>query len=381
MRNFLKLGDLINLLKKELILMNFIETIFLFFSFLALILAILFFIKKKGDKISNVLLGVYLLLFAFNIVYNVLYWTEQLYPTGVIHLVATQPFIRLSYGPILYLYIKRVVYNVKFRPQDVLHFIPALFILVNMLPFSLLSKSEKGNVLLSNMMPDYFLYYIPNFAIVIIALQLIYFILIRFTLKKSIISLNRAKWLNWLSYSFLGYCLSFACYFVLLKLGSLDMGQDYFIVFSMIFFIGLVSYFGFLQPQVFDGLSMDKIVGYKKYRKTGLTNTHSLEIVSSLKELLNTHKPYLNNELKLDSLAVELNLSRNHLSQVINQHFDTNFFDFINKYRVEEAKKLLKKEPDLNVKDVVYKSGFNNRVSFNKAFKRHTGVTPTQYKS
>ena len=70
-----------------------------------------------------------------------------------------------------------------------------------------------------------------------------------------------------------------------------------------------------------------------------------------------------------------------YLSQVINAHTGLNFYDFISQYRIEEAKKILS-EPFTNktVLEVLYEVGFNSKSSFNTAFKKFTGVTPTHYK-
>ncbi|MEW7290833.1 helix-turn-helix domain-containing protein [Aquimarina sp. 2304DJ70-9] len=148
----------------------------------------------------------------------------------------------------------------------------------------------------------------------------------------------------------------------------------------MIFFTGLLFYFAFLQPKVFDGLSMDKVLPFKKYRKTGLTRDHSLELKSRLLDVMEKDKPYLNSELRIAHLAKQLNLSRHHMSQVINEHFDLSFFDFINQYRVEEAKKMMVEDDHLNMTEILYSSGFNNRVSFYKAFKKFTKITPSEYR-
>ena len=92
-------------------------------------------------------------------------------------------------------------------------------------------------------------------------------------------------------------------------------------------------------------------------------------------------KPYLKNNLRLNDMAQLLNVSRHHASQIINEHFNLSFFDFINKYRVEEAKTMLMeyKKDDLNINQIAYSVGFNNRASFYKAFKKFTHATPTDY--
>ncbi|MDH7445265.1 helix-turn-helix domain-containing protein [Aquimarina sp. 2201CG14-23] len=92
-------------------------------------------------------------------------------------------------------------------------------------------------------------------------------------------------------------------------------------------------------------------------------------------------KPYLNHELRLDDLAQKFTLSRHHMSQVINEQFDLSFFDFVNQYRVEEAKKMIIKNDHLTINEILYSCGFNNRVSFYKAFRKISEITPSEYRS
>ena len=79
-------------------------------------------------------------------------------------------------------------------------------------------------------------------------------------------------------------------------------------------------------------------------------------------------------------MAAELNVNSRHLSQVINELLDQNFYDLINKYRVEEVKKYIKKNPGKNISEMMYEAGFNSKAAFNNAFKKHTGMTPTEYR-
>ena len=73
--------------------------------------------------------------------------------------------------------------------------------------------------------------------------------------------------------------------------------------------------------------------------------------------------------------------TRHNISQVINEHFGVSFFHFVNKYRIEEALRILSTDTssNLNIIDVAYDVGFNNKVTFNKAFKIETSLTPTNY--
>ncbi len=360
--------------------MNFLETIFLFFALQAFVFSILFFLRKKGDRIANILLGVYILLFSYNIIYNILYWSKLLNSPQFIHLSFTNRIPWVSYGPILYLYLRRVIFKGKFRAIDALHFMPLLYVLINYSPYYFLSAHEKIEALKNGTVGHHVYFYTQHFIKIIIALMLFYCGQLFLSFNHIIKSFNSSRWLSWLSYSFCGYVLSFSSYFLLVYFNLLDEGSDYFIGFSMIFFTGLLFYFAFLQPQVFDGLSMDKVLPFKKYRKTGLTKDHSLELKIRLINLMEKDKPYLDSELRIVHLAKKLNLSRHHMSQVINQQFDLSFFDFINKYRVDNAKKMISKDNNLSMTEILYSSGFNNRVSFYKAFKKFTQMTPSEYK-
>lgn len=90
---------------------------------------------------------------------------------------------------------------------------------------------------------------------------------------------------------------------------------------------------------------------------------------------------YRENELGLDKLATRLGVSRHHLSQVINEQFGKNFFEYINSLRIADAQSLLQQQnDDLHIIDIAYQVGFNNKVSFYKAFKNETGMTPTEFR-
>lgn len=111
-------------------------------------------------------------------------------------------------------------------------------------------------------------------------------------------------------------------------------------------------------------------------------NDIDLTQVEHISAHMQNHKPYLNHLLTLDNLAKQLNMSARQLSQIINRHFQQNFFEFINSYRIEESKMLLaqpehKKATMLDIMDL---AGFNSKATFNTFFKKIVGQTPTEYK-
>jgi AraC-like DNA-binding protein len=93
-------------------------------------------------------------------------------------------------------------------------------------------------------------------------------------------------------------------------------------------------------------------------------------------------KPFLDSELTLSSLAKDLNMSRSQLSQLINDGIGENFYDFVNKYRVEEVKSLMTDPAmkNFNLLGIALEAGFKSKSTFNLIFKRFTGLTPTEYK-
>lgn len=147
-------------------------------------------------------------------------------------------------------------------------------------------------------------------------------------------------------------------------------------------FIYLIAYSGYVQPAVFEGFAWTEPGAPAKYRNSGLTAAAIRSLRQKLSELMDQEKLYRDPDISLDALAMRLGASKHHVSQVINEHEGANFFDYVNQLRIREAMVLLSATPrsDLHVIEAAYKVGFNNKVSFNTAFKKHTGLTPTEFR-
>ncbi len=107
------------------------------------------------------------------------------------------------------------------------------------------------------------------------------------------------------------------------------------------------------------------------------------EMVDKLHHFMQSQKPFLDPELSLSSLSRQLNMNRNQLSQLINEGIGDNFYDFVNKYRVEEVKRLMldPKMQKYNLLGIALEAGFKSKSTFNLIFKRFTGLTPGEYKN
>lgn len=95
---------------------------------------------------------------------------------------------------------------------------------------------------------------------------------------------------------------------------------------------------------------------------------------------LSEKEPFTNPDLTLEMLAKEIQLPANRLSSIINRGLNKNFYDLINENRIEKSKKILRQmAPENTIEYIAYEAGFNSRASFYRAFKKHTGITPTQF--
>lgn len=117
----------------------------------------------------------------------------------------------------------------------------------------------------------------------------------------------------------------------------------------------------------------------QKYKKSSLSSELSKGLAEELKGLMQAQRPYLDAQLSLPQLAETLGVSTNYLSQVINEQFKQNFFDFVNSHRVQHAAEQLTATKD-NVTDIALNAGFNSKSAFYTAFKKHLGQTPGQYR-
>jgi len=126
-----------------------------------------------------------------------------------------------------------------------------------------------------------------------------------------------------------------------------------------------------------------KGVQQEKYRTSVLSPDVEKMVMPRLRKAIQEDRVYLNPNLTLQDLAVRLHVHRNYLSQIINVKYRMNFKDFLNQYRIEEAKKmLLSAEYDhKTVLAVVYDAGFNSKSVFNNAFKKFTGLTPSEFRN
>ncbi|MEQ8302082.1 MAG: helix-turn-helix domain-containing protein [Cyclobacteriaceae bacterium] len=361
--------------------MNVWETLFLFFAFQAALTSLFFFLKNK-ERYANRIFSLFLFCFAFIIFYNVLYWSEVLLTKTFIHLNQFYLVAQSLLAPLFYFYVRAVVKRSRVSlKKDIWHFIPAAYVMVAYFPYFVLSAGEKLNVTQSegsNGLP----LVTPHLGVILVGLMVLYLVYIySIFLNRFHEDVDLKIWLRALYFSMAGCVLSYVVYYALVYASVLQVEHDYMITAAMAICIGVTTYFGFNQSEVFNGLPIEAIVPLVKYSKTGLNEEQSAELKQELLKVMERERPYLNSEIRLDELAALIGANRHQASQVINAHFQSNFFEFVNQYRIQAAVDILERsDPMPNMKELAYEVGFNNYVSFYKSFKKYTGSLPTHYK-
>jgi AraC-like DNA-binding protein len=151
--------------------------------------------------------------------------------------------------------------------------------------------------------------------------------------------------------------------------------QIFFLAFLTVVFLKELK-----QPEVSAAVEADS--HRQKYGKALLSEEQKKQYAERLKRLMEEEKPYLDPLLSLGALARKAAVPAHQLSQVLNTHFRQNFFDFVNSYRIIESQRLLA-DPNngkRTILQVVYEAGFSSKSVFNTAFKKHAGMTPSQFR-
>ncbi len=362
---------------------------FLAFSSIALCFLLAFLlISKKGKTQSDYILIAWLSVTAaelaiFHIDY---YWLYQQY-SWLFGIKAIFPFL---HAPLIALYTLSMIKGRRQAFHIVLNFLPALLFLLSQVPFwlqpvteriELIDQIAEGRIIAdaSEIIGVFILAYVATY----LAFS---FRLTRNTIKKS--DNPNIKWLYLLlsSYIILWVGVAISAAIVLFKAPEYYQLVAAISLFGFTIFVWLIAIIGIKETQLFYGLTekVERTLNIKKrYEKSGLNEQDAEHYLLRLREYIELEKPYLDSHLSLKKMAEELEISENHLSQTINQKLDCNFFDLINEYRIEEFKnKVIQNEYDyLTLFAIAQQCGFNSKSTFNIAFKKMTGLTPSQYKS
>jgi AraC-like DNA-binding protein len=353
-------------------------------TFQLLFVGIFLITHKKGNRRNNMLLGVLFILIAWNMGDLTLQINGIVVKWDFLQLIDDGFF--LLYGPIIYLYTQGIIYkDFKLSGRHLLHLIPYMLLtglLLYLRDFTPITSEE----IIKNDLPWQF-YSISAlmYAHFFVYLGLTYKSLWKYRkiIKNKYSQIDQIN-LDWLSFSLKTFgLLTFISlihnFIALAENRSVFMVTLVLLLIFIFYFVNKVIFKALRQPEIFAGITQNETT---KYLGSTLTPGQIEEYEAQLLVLLNTEKPFLNPQVTLADLSEKLSVSTKHLSQVINQSLNKSFFDFINSYRIQEAQQILKESRDdkLTILEVMYEVGFNSKSSFNTAFKKETGQTPTEFR-
>lgn len=147
-------------------------------------------------------------------------------------------------------------------------------------------------------------------------------------------------------------------------------------------FINYLFFNALRQPIIFSGLSAEESALLAIENEGEALPFSDSEFIHTLEKYMSEEQPYLYSNLTVEQLARKMEVQPRELSRAINQGLGKNFFEFISRYRIEEAKRQLDDATNTNnILQIMYESGFNSKSVFNTAFKKATGKTPSQYRA
>jgi AraC-like DNA-binding protein len=199
--------------------------------------------------------------------------------------------------------------------------------------------------------------------------------------------------LNWLKYMFIGIIIMGGSWIIDILFQFGESIPIYNFICSLIYLLGIlfIAYHSMKQKEIYpfnlkEKEELNEIISEtdipEENRKKLLHDDKLEEFKNKLIHLMDNSKPYLDCELSLIKLAALLDVSTHILSYIINCGFNENFYQFINHYRIEEAKRqiLNPKMSHLSLLGIGFEVGFNSKTVFNTTFKKYTGLTPSEFK-
>tara|TARA_R110002073_G_scaffold298418_1_gene465050 strand:- start:5465 stop:6601 length:1137 start_codon:yes stop_codon:yes gene_type:complete len=300
----------------------------------------------------------------------------------------------LFLGSIIFLYVKSLFEDKpNFLKKNSVHFIPSILFIV-FISTPILISLERGEMLFDYLDTiaehRHLMFLVFDIVFVLYSVfTLMYFLRYRKTLKLNFSNLSEED-LDWIKYLLTGVLLIatvhlfLAFYNSYIEIDSFERSNITIIsIFTLIIYLG---YHSIGQSKMLVPHFLINEVNFKKEKKENyLSNTSNEElqqIEKRLKDVLKNDRPYLDENLTLTKLASSIPISNKKLSIFINQHLNTTFYDMINTYRVASVKEKLESNNFNNITllGIANESGFKSKTTFNRIFKKETGLLPSEYR-
>jgi AraC-like DNA-binding protein len=353
---------------------NLVDELNLFIGFLSFIIAIVHMLDKNKKPINYIIIFIYLC-YSFIIICFSFETSGRLFKYP--HLVGVYwPFMTFV-APAFYLYIKILTnHSYKITKKHLVLFLPGILFTIALIPtVFVLSAPEKIKLLL-----EYDKFDFLGFLILIFFNTTVLFFVI-LSLYEIRILLSREKIKNTVSFRITFFlCVLGALGVVINCIGAITESRLMLRIDSIIFNIVLITPFlvGYRYPNFMHTLSLD--ISKEKYKKSQIDGIVTDSVVSRLEDLFEVEKIFKDPELNITKISEELEITRHQLSEILNSEIGVNYNTYVNKFRIEEAKKNLIDEPYNSILQIAYSVGFNSKTAFNTAFKKNILMTPTEYR-
>ena len=352
--------------------------------FLLLFFSAFLFSFKSEHSLRQRLLAAFLLALALSYMDGLFISLNLHYQINYHHIVYASMSFDFLVGPLLYLFILSTTNGeFKLKRVHILHAIPFLMHATFLLLARITHTENSAEPVFSR--PDIVALTISSSSHLFIYLGFVIYELLKYKrkLKDNYASYSKHG-LQWLTIISTG--LLFASIMRLsnnlLWLFNPQFAYDF--IFDLKLF-AIMGVFVFSCTVVFKSLKQPALLEYstaEKYRSSRLSNELRAQILEKIKAYMTNEAPYLEPSFDLQSLSKGIDVQPHHISQVLNSDLQQNFFDFVNSYRINASQKMLGEnaKPGKNITQIMYDVGFNSKSVFNTAFKKYTGLTPSQYR-
>lgn len=358
-----------------------------------LVFSLILFIFKKSKGTNQLLLSVFLFADAMYLIGYLLFaFFNYIQPDGV-HFFFIGTSFGFLLGPLLYLYTRSFVKDRSYpKPIDTLHLIP--FIIYNLIYafyYYFEPATLKIEMLNSGTVLPFSLGFRINFLLylqIIIYLGISLLLIFNYDKRlKSLYSTIHQLSLDWYKLVIFIFVLVWVINFVhflirnTAEINTEISGFLALVSFSLNFvFINIIIYRGLKQPIHF--FKVSKELPGRKYKLSSFSDDEVNVNLEKLQKYITNNKPYLTANLTLTELAQRLEINPLLLLHIIKSKIGKTFFDFINSYRIEDAKRILSdpSKRKMTTLEVLYGVGFDSKIVFKTIFKKIAGVYPHEYK-
>ncbi len=361
-------------------------------------------VTQRANRSANRLLAALMLTFSVYLVSSVYYAAGWIAPFP--HFFGVAYPLPLVFGPLVYLYaVQASNRNRRFGFRDLLHFVPIATVVLATLPIYLKTGPEK--IELYHQLQQG---HVPRLLVVIDSLKyvsgvsytavtLLHLRRHRATVMNSYSTLERVN-LRWL-WRLAGTGATIWAVATILELSTLLhlslQPASGLVALGIAITVYGIGYMGLRQPEIFNFVTasdpsppappaspvlVSPAEQRARYERSGLGQPEAAALKDALLRTMERERPYQNSELTLADLAATLDTSAHTLSEVLSQQVGVTFYDFVNRYRVEDVQRRVAdtRFRNLTLLALALDAGFASKSTFNNVFKKHTGQTPSEYR-